>query len=308
MNYPGTPEDWAVPITQNLYASLFFLIIQTALLVVLRWLDRYLRNKNQKLVLYKDFFGFLGVSLFPALCLYSVTKDNKVSGLGVVIVILSFVPLMFYALRFAYSWLALVSFAKKANVLGIHGVTLKPGMADYRKILESAAKEFMMMGVGADKLTRDVDVFRGVVNRCGSAHQPVRLLLIHPDAEWVADTAQRRGLAKNEFRGRITASLARIKLIKSNYAGNVEVRFYTQKPIFRLIFLNGKSCLFGQYTETAAKFGENEYDNFSNPNIEISASENRAHDLELYGAMKDYFEQMWRSCEGNSWDFKTFVE
>jgi len=191
--------------------------------------------------------------------------------------------------------------------IGVDDVVVSPDTEAYSKFLAEATSAFAFQGIGAEKLTRDFAAFQSMVSRCGTPVSPVRLLLVSPEASWLKDGAARRGLGRSSFSDRQAQSLQRIARIRSEFSGQVAVRFYSARPVFRMMFVNRSICWLGHYTESAATPGQNEYAEQSNSSIVLGKPKAKAPDQQFYGALETFFDEQWESSRSEEWDFKRFL-
>ncbi|ALQ51140.1 hypothetical protein SAMN05216406_13520 [Nitrosomonas ureae] len=190
---------------------------------------------------------------------------------------------------------------------GIDDAIEEPTIEDYKQLLCNAVSNFSMLGVGADKITRDFDIFKETMNRCASNDKPARFLLVAPDVDWVNHGAIRRGLGDNHFSKILINSLRKIAELKCQNGMPIEVRFYRSTPLFRMIFVNDEECWFGYYSESVVNSGENEFVNKSHTNIIIRRPKNKPPDRELYGAIEAYYNTLWEKSTDEIWDFKKYL-
>lgn len=305
MNFPWVSEAWTEPIGQNLYASALLLVGQAFLLI----LKLAYKKRNTPLLI--SLLHWVALVITPAaIFLYSLL-NAKTDRIYFLVFSVSLVPLFWSLLGKSRLILARVADLEprinRLTRLGIYDAVLEPHVDDYKEFLDRTVSDFALLGIGAEKLTRDFETFRLMVTRCGTPSKPVRLLLVFPDAEWLREGAQRRGLGQSSFREIQIASLKKIACVRHEFRGHVEVRFYRAKPIFRMLFSNHRECWFGHYTDSVSQTGTNEYMDRSNSNIVVAAPEGKPPDLEFFGALTHYFDDAWERAKGDTWDFKTWI-
>lgn len=295
MSYPWVNGDWTDPINQSLYASFLFWVLQNLGMLIWSALKRW-TNLNKVV----SALGWLVLALPPLAIVGASLRQGVVTPWMILLFSLTLLPAIIKSVQ---TFMAL----KALHRAGVHGAIQDPGVADYREFLIQAHSKFAFLGVGAEKLTRDFDVFQAMVARCGTSSKPVRLLLVSPTASWLHTGASRRGLNKAAFQIKQEDSLRKIARVKSEFSGELEVRFYQDRPGLRLMFANGDVCWLGHYTETAASQGKNEYEQRSNSCVVLRRLGDRAPDQQLYGALEGLFDEMWESTRGQQWDFKTYL-
>jgi hypothetical protein len=194
----------------------------------------------------------------------------------------------------------------RMHSIGVYDINIEPKVDDYKRILDNAHNGFDMMGIGADKVTRDFDTFRLAMSRCSSV-RPVRFLLIAPDIAWVNESAIRQGLVGSNFKERIIRSLKLIAKLHNEYSIPVEVRFYRTKPIFRVMITNNDECWLGYYCDSVVSTGQNEFESKGNSSLILKRPSNRPQDREFFGVAKAYFEQQWDMPGVEKWDFTKYL-
>jgi hypothetical protein len=295
MNFPFVDADWTTPVNQNLYASVIFWLAQVGFSLLWSALKR--RMGANKFV---SGLGWLVLAL-PPLAIVGVTLWQGVISPG---------TLLLFTLSLGPAGLQTMLAFRSLRALraaGVHGAIREPDVPAYQEFLTKANSGFSFLGVGAEKLTRDFDAFQAMVARCGTPSKPVRLLLVSPNATWLQTGASRRGLNRATFQSKQADSLEKIERIRTKFSGEIEVRFYHERPSLRLMFANGEVCWLGHYTETAAAPGRNEYEQKSNSCVVLKRPSDRAPDQQLYGALEGLFDEMWESARGHEWDFKTYL-
>ncbi len=166
MAYPLIPDSWTDPITQNLYAAVLFLLAQGIVLGVWRILKWFWRTKpTPRLV---AALGWIGLFLPPLLMLALILTQPSKAGQIVMLTALSMAPAAVAAIR------TYTALRRKANeiegqldrfvAVGVHDAIVNPTIDNYRRFLSAATSGFAFQGVGAEKLTRDFDVFQSMVS------------------------------------------------------------------------------------------------------------------------------------------------
>lgn len=309
MAYPLVPEAWTEPVNQNLYASVFFLLTQTAILGLWWLLKRLWKNKRTPGLV--SSLGWVGLAV-PSLAILAIPLVwGTVSPWLSLTLMLSFLPAAitsFYAYKLQHDRAARAeSILIRLQGIGIRDAVSNPDLDAYRNFLNNANSSFSFLGVGAEKLTRDFDAFQAMVSRCGTPTDPVRLLLVSPDADWLRAGASRRGLGKSTFLDKQATSLQRIARVRSEFSGEIAVHFYTTRPVFRLMFSSRRTCWLGHYSESASVPGQNEFAEQSNSSVLLERPDDRAPDQQLYGALEALFEEMWNLSGGTQWDFRNYL-
>lgn len=310
MNFAFVPIDWQVSISQSVIASVLVLTFQLIFTYIFRKiLNR--KGNGPRGYIWSNLYLLSYSVPFLALLAISASSDE-----------ISRTNMFFIACGagvFAYATKRKISileaglrdanlFKDRLESAGVKGAIIDPTVEDYKSLLKRTITGFSLLGIGAEKLTRDFETFRDAMNRCSSPEKPARLLLVAPDVAWVNDGASRRGLGKNHFKDILINSLKSIARLKKDYNTPIEVRFYRGKPLFRLLFINEDECWFGYYSESVINSGENEFQDKSHTTLIVKRPGNKPPDREFYGATEAYFNELWDKSEGDKWDFKRFLK
>ncbi len=209
MDYPFVPLEWQVPITQNIYASVLVLSAQ----IILTLIFRRIAKKNEAassgniwFFLYTVSYSapFLILLLIAALSKEITSTNIFLIACGAVVFVLA-IEKKIRGLQEELESKNL--FIERIESAGIWDAIIAPSVDDYTNIMKRAITGFSLLGVGAEKLTRDFDLFRETMNRCASQEKPVRFLLVAPDVPWVNEGSSRRGLGVHHFRDLLVKSL-----------------------------------------------------------------------------------------------------
>lgn len=160
---------------------------------------------------------------------------------------------------------------------------------EYIADLKLCHNQLDFLGTGAAKLSRTGE-FEEALARCHRVEQPIRFLLCNPrneNLEQAAKLADKRG---NRYQEIVTESLQKIYEIKKRRGINLEVRFYTRSPIFRLMFINRHICI------TSFMSFEGQGNGSQLPHIYLTKARG-ADSSSLYRAMETYFNAEWESAE-----------
>ena len=183
--------------------------------------------------------------------------------------------------------------------LGILGIGAPSGAERYANALRLCTNSLDFLGIGAGKLTDKSAEFEEAMNRCHRLDRPIRFLLCAPDNTELISFAKQAGRPPSEYQERVRASLRTIRQFKVDRARNVEVRFYKQLPVFRLMFINDELCLASHYV-----FGEG--DGSQLPDIFIARRTGKRDVESIYYGFQRYFDQAWKAA--TRWDFESHLE
>lgn len=170
---------------------------------------------------------------------------------------------------------------------------------DYRKSLNLCTDSLEFLGIGANKLLNEREAFRGAINRCRRDERAIRFLLCPPDHEKLIDIARQAGRPDKEYQEKVKDTLRELRDLKEKKAINIQVKFYSKLPLFRLMFVNDTFCLASHYI-----LGEGEGSQL--PQLHVWKKPPGQRDIEsFYFPLKRYYEQMWE--EARPWDFKSYL-
>lgn len=184
--------------------------------------------------------------------------------------------------------------------LGLLGVdrTIAKGI-DYRKSLNLCTDSLEFLGIGASKLVNEREAFRAAIDRCHRSDRPIRFLLCPPDHEGLIQSARQAGRPDIEYQEKVKSSLRELCDLRTKQAKNIQVRFYKNLPLFRLLFVNDTFCLASHYI-----LGEGEGSQLSQ--LHVWKKPPGCRDIEsFYSPLRRYYEQLWNEAE--PWDFKIYL-
>lgn len=303
MSYPLVPSSWTDAISQNLYASLLLVLIEVAAVVLKPFVVRLQHDwsvRSIRLPVVPTLVSCCTISYSLLLLSMKVVERNAVATLTASLVL----TLVAWALEVRVLQLKARQLTD-LQAVGIRAAVVDPTVEDYSKLLKSSRNQFLFMGLGAEKLTRDFPVFQDAMNRCATADRPVRFLLTSPDVPWLQEAAERRGLASLEFRQKLLQSLVRLKAVKEDSSIPIEVRFYRLRPTLRLIFTSDV-CWLGYYSESVNYPGKNEFENMSHSNVVFGRDFGSDEERAFCGALRAHFETRWNDAE--PWDFARYLK
>lgn len=182
------------------------------------------------------------------------------------------------------------------GILGVRSPSTEARRYDGALALCTNSLDFL--GVGAHKLTSRKAAFEAAVKRCHREDRPIRFLLCEPNNHELVKMAQRAGRSDTEYQENVRASLRVLKWFREQRAVNIEVRFYSELPVFRLMFANDDLCLVSHYV-----FGEG--DGSDGSEVYVSSDVGERDTLSIYYGFKQYFETMWN--RSTTWDFQTHL-
>jgi hypothetical protein len=182
--------------------------------------------------------------------------------------------------------------------VGLFGAdkNIKDGL-DYMHSLRLCHNRLSFLGIGASKLTAS-DEFENALARCSADH-PARFLLSEPTSDNLTQAAKRANRPVEEYKHIVVQSLKRIAQLKCERDFNIEVRFYTDNPIFRLMFIDDSLCLMSYNI-----FGKGDGSDF--PQLHLINIVGRQKEKSFYYPLQKYFEQQWN--KGYEWNFQSYLQ
>jgi hypothetical protein len=205
-----------------------------------------------------------------------------------------------YILFFAVSALVLWRFLREELnqfwQVGLIGADRQvEGGVNYSSSLQLCNDSLDFLGIGASKLVRETREFVDAINRCHRSGRPIRFLLCRPDNEQLIEMARQAGRPDGEYQKSVRDSLKVLAELRCGRAKNIEVRFYSRLPLFRLMFIDDSLCLASHYV-----FGEGDGSHLPQLHVIKSIGLKRRDVESLYHPLRTYFEQLWDESE--RWD------
>jgi hypothetical protein len=183
------------------------------------------------------------------------------------------------------------------RIVGVRGADrqIKRGI-DYKKSLRLCHNELSLLGIGAAKLTAEAE-FEKAIMRCRQ-EKPIRFLLCKPTHDLLIEAAKRSGRSDEAYQKIVKDSLRRIATLRARYP-NIQVRFYSEFQILRLMFIDDSVCLISYNV-----MGEG--DGSQLPQLHVcKPSQTERVVNSFYYPLQIYFEQLWD--ESDTWDFKDYL-
>jgi hypothetical protein len=208
--------------------------------------------------------------------------------------------IIFLVLSFSiFVWLAFTE-VRSFWRLGILGGdrTIEKGV-NYRKALSLCKDSMEFLGIGAGKLIAERDDFLSAIRRCNRNDRPIRFLLCPPDHPRLLEIARQASKPEEEYQETVKKSLRVLRNLRYNESRNIQVKFYSQLPLFRLMFINDSICLASHYI-----LGEGSGSQL--PQLHILRKPFFRRDIEsFYHPLKEYYEELWKDAQ--AWDFNAFL-
>ncbi|NTU73460.1 hypothetical protein HGB07_04815 [Candidatus Roizmanbacteria bacterium] len=168
---------------------------------------------------------------------------------------------------------------------------------NYENSLKLCQSQLAFHGIGASKLTTCPE-FENALVRCKQG-KPIRFLLLNPEDATLISAAKRAQQNSDSYHERVVKSLRTIKELKEKRDFDIHVRFYSGKPIFRLMFVDDTLCLLSGYTQLGVDDGS------KLPQVHLRNSSEYNHTNSLYSSFEHYFEALW--TKSTEWDFLRYL-
>jgi hypothetical protein len=170
----------------------------------------------------------------------------------------------------------------------------------YEKSLRLCTASLQFLGIGAGKLLGYHAEFEKAIDRCSRPGTPIRFLLCKPESGELKKIALSAGKDELSYQKVVVTTLRELARLKHQRAKNIEVRLYTDFPVFRLMFINDEICLASHYM--LGKGG----DGSDAPQMHV-VRKSSSRDVEsLFYAFEGYFERIWEASE--EWDSQSYLE
>lgn len=149
--------------------------------------------------------------------------------------------------------------------------------------------ELAFLGIGAKKLT-ETSGFDAMLGRCKASGGSLRFLLSDPENPALEEMARQNNRNDFAYRSRVRESIREIFTRATASGVTFEVRLYDMKqrtslPQFRLMFIDGRLCVFSQLVWSAAE-------GLDNPQMILKRNRDSASSS-LYQGYLEYFEDLW---------------
>lgn len=269
----------------NILASVISSIIYAILFFIWRKISIRLNKKDPRITT-TIFYILISIWVISGILIYYyVIFQNKPFFWLIIHLILSFFIILYLILR----W-------EQHRNVGIYGVdpTIKKGI-DYRRSLSLVNNKIKFLGIGASKLTEQKIYFKNAIKNCVKENS-VQLLLCKPDDKSLQEAEKRSEKPLDTYKNNVINSLRYISDLKRTY-NNIQVRFYNNFQIFRMMFIDDSICLLSYNV-----MGEG--DGSQLPQIHIVKHPKRDVNS-LYYPLEIYFDDLWKVSK--EWNFKDFL-
>jgi cytidyltransferase-like protein len=191
------------------------------------------------------------------------------------------------------------SVLKSVGLVGATDTTEHSALS-YVTAIESSRTQFMLLGVGADKITSNRQQFLEMVMRIMSNGGLIRLLLLDPDSHAMTMMDDFAATQAGQFRENVKNSLLRIAEIVElcKCRNTIQMRSYfvsnhDHMPPFRLTFVNHDQCIVSPRSLVDKDRAKQQPQLlFTNPATQDGPA--------YYGAFLRYFESLWRHSNPES--------
>ncbi|GLZ49222.1 hypothetical protein Acsp06_54070 [Actinomycetospora sp. NBRC 106375] len=275
--------DIAIPLIVNLASNLIGFLIGA--LWTSRRRTQNLRRRRSKII---QLLGFVVFGLASAISASLIVRWNESPWLGIVLLVAG---VLVTSGGLAWPYL-------KFWWVGVGGVDLKMRTGLHpKKALRSCTSGLSFLGTGASKLTSNADTFAQTVAACTASGNTVRLLLSRPDSANLRTAAQRANKPEEQFADAVKGSLQVIADLKLKRKFDIEVRFYDNATLFRLMFINERVCVFSYNV-----YGTE--DEMAVPQLFFSKDASK-ETKSFYWGFERYFERQWD--DAIEWNYSDFI-
>jgi hypothetical protein len=168
---------------------------------------------------------------------------------------------------------------------------------NYEQALKLCKNQLEFLGTGAAKLTRERE-FEAALLRCRH-DRPIKFLLCKPTADILTQATKRAGIDADTYRKVVLESLQKIARLRNDRKLNIEVRFYREPSIFRLMFIDDSICL-----TSYNLFGEGDGSQLPQLYVIKPPDDQRVVSSFFY-PLRVYFDELWQ--RGDIWNFSDFL-
>jgi len=190
---------------------------------------------------------------------------------------------------------------QKTRAVGIRGADQDIDVGvDYKRSLQLCRNHLRFLGIGASKLTEHEKELEEAIGRCRK-DQPIKFLLLDPRNRSLVSAAKMHGEEGDAYSRRVKQSLKKIAELKKERKFNIQVRFYSQRPMFRLMFIDDSVCLVSYYV-----MGEGEGRHLPQLHFAKACEDSRVS-TSFYHAFEMYFDMLWESAK-DEWDYSSYLK
>ena len=285
-------------VVASIVGSLGFYILTRLYVLVGRRLTLIRRSSIE--IYYPSYYLVVYISI---LVLAVFAYLLKIASITNIVFAVAFATIMFV--------IAILSILYDFRKVGLSGVDVGVKKAkDYQQALSLVKSDFVFLGVGANKLTRNESEFESAMRRASSEASPARLLLCDPRSPAlikIAKKANKSGRSVQDFSINVEKSLERLARLKDKGL-HLDVRLYmadeeNDMPIFRLMFFNNAYCL-TSYTI----FGVPGYEGEQLPQLHIVKGKDDHAENSFYSAFEKYYERLWNKRSSKKWNHKEWLK
>jgi hypothetical protein len=273
------PESWNEPLAIEFVAAFLIWIVSSLLNLSRGWFDTWHPLRRRWLLI-----AFAMLVFLLNLIAFSFWDHG----------------IIFFAVTFtAFCWVLWNELQRFWRV-GLVGIDRKLKLdRDYARALRLCNNSLDFLGIGASKLVAHQTEFEEAIARCHRSNRPIKFLLSDPDSIELQDAARSAGTGLTDYQQRVRTSLRTLALLKQNRARNIEVRFYSRVPLFRLMFIDDSLCFASHYV-----LGEG--DGSQLPQLNVLRLENARDVHTLYYPLRKYFDDLWDTSD--PWDFTSKLD
>jgi len=272
--------DWMSLVTSVVGCAVFALLV-----LVVNYIRSQLSNKNPHYR--RQLVGVIGLGWLLCNIAFYYWAKKPYSAIGAT------------GTTLLFGWVVYTELGQfwRIGLVGADAETAKG--IDYIRALDLCTNSLEFLGIGAGKLTSEHRAFDGAIDRCHQPDRAIRFLLSRPDNLRLQEIALNAGVAPYEYQRKVRESLRVLANLRITRQKNIEVNFYSEIPVFRLMFINEDICLASHYV-----LGKG--DGSQTPQLHVIKTHGSNDTESLFYGFKNYFDRIWRESE--AWDFKQYLE
>lgn len=144
--------------------------------------------------------------------------------------------------------------------------------------------DFYFLGISAKRIINNLEIQNKLIQIARKNNHSVKFLLLNPKSTFISEAAARENTSKEIWQSEITSVVAKIKELKEKHSLNIEVKYYSFMPIWRLVMMNGNLMYLTYFTDNR--------EGIESPLIELV---DEADGDNIYRAYRDMFYGIWNN-------------
>jgi hypothetical protein len=226
---------------------------------------------------FKEIFFAIFVTIISTVILdtiKSLSFTNKILlGIGIFLV---FILIVFFY-KYSYLLSSLDDIGIKSVKFGKH----IPKISEYNLKTNG---DFYFLGISAKRIINNLEIQEKIIQIARTNNHSVKFLLLNPNSTFIQKAADRENTSKEIWQSEIISVVAKIKELKEKNNLNIEVKYYSFMPIWRLIIMNGNLMYLTYFTDNR--------EGIESPMLELIDESDGDN---IYRAYKDMFYGIWEN-------------